>query len=114
MERLKAAKAEADGSVPDTAGPAAEAETQRKLNLAAAQRFIKAGLGGETVPPTDLWADEDKDGGAAAAAAGRSSSSANRKKRKAEGDGPASSKEKAKKEKKSKKSKKKSKKSSKE
>lgn len=58
MQRLKAAKAEAGSSAPDVAGVTAEAEKQRKLNLAAAQRFIKAGLGGDgsgAAPVKDIW-----------------------------------------------------------
>ena len=109
MQRLKAAKAEAGSSAPDVAGVTAEAEKQRKLNLAAAQRFIKAGLGGDgsgAAPVKDIWADED---GAGAGSGSTPASSG--KKRKAEEGGaetrktPKADKEKKKKSKKSKKSK---------
>jgi hypothetical protein len=83
MERLKAAKAEAAGGGEAGAAAASKAQ-QSKLNIEAAQRFIKAGLGrdGEAVTE-DLWADED---GAPAAGAGAPAAGAGADKKKRKGD----------------------------
>jgi hypothetical protein len=80
MERLTAAKAEAAGGGEAAAADKAQ---QSKLNLEAAQRFIKAGLGREGTEPVteDLWADE---GAAPAADTGGNAEADQKKKRKSE------------------------------